>query len=510
MRKSKQLGQVYTPEWVVTEILDRLQYCGRSILKKTILEPACGQGAFLIEVVRRYILAAQSEGYSHQEIISDLETYIYGIDIDLVAYTECVENLDRLCESLLSAKPLHWNIFHQDTLTWYQDYLNFFDYIVGNPPYIRIHNLPEQTRFFIKKQFEFTKGTTDLYLVFFEIAFQMLNNTGKLGYISPNSFLYNASYTAFRMYLSRTRHLNCIIDFQSHKVFNGFSTYTAISLFDFSYSYNEFEYQAFIEQEIKNINRIKFDELNASKWVLFSNENDRFLKNLFLNKEAELEQLFNIQYGFATLRDRIFISRCNKIDDVYCEFNGYKIEKAILNKIVKGSKYRGEESDIEWVIFPYQYQNGRYITYTEEEIRTQFPYAYAYLLKHKAELLSRDSDKNSPWYAFGRSQGIQTSNNEKIVLSTLMKDRVYFYYLPKDVFVYSGLFITKKEENTDWDIIDRILRSEDFSDYIRLTGKDFSGGYKSISSKQIKQYPVNLTTLQPQCAQLPLFGDKYE
>lgn len=71
MRKSKQLGQVYTPEWVVTEILDRLQYCGRSILKKTILEPACGQGAFLIEVVRRYILAAQSEGYSHQEIISD-------------------------------------------------------------------------------------------------------------------------------------------------------------------------------------------------------------------------------------------------------------------------------------------------------------------------------------------------------------------------------------------------------------------------------------------------------
>lgn len=510
MQKSKQLGQVYTPEWVVKEILDGLDYQGQTILKKTILEPACGQGVFLVEVVRRYIQAALSAHYPHEAIIADLETYIYGIEVDEAAYQACLANLDHLCETLLHTKPTQWRIFHQDTLTCYQAYREHFDYIVGNPPYIRIHHLPEQTRHLIKTQFKFTKGTTDLYLVFFEMAFQMIKPTGKLGYISPNSFLYNASYRAFRTYLNHERHLTTITDFQSYKVFHGFSTYTAISLFDFSRRYDELTYNLFADQQIKPINRIKLDDLDAAKWVLFSHENDRFLKNLFSTESVELAHLFHIQYGFATLRDRIFISHCTDIDETYAEFNGHKMEKAILNKIVKGSKYRGQESEIEWIIFPYQYQNGRYITYTEEEIRTQFPYAYAYLLAHKVELLSRDCDKNSPWYAFGRSQGIQTSHNEKIVLSTLMKDRVYFYYLPKDVFVYSGLFITKKEENTDWDIIDRILRSEDFSDYIRLTGKDFSGGYKSISSKQIKQYPVNLTTLQPQCAQLPLFGDKYE
>lgn len=492
MQKSKLLGQVYTPEWVVETILDGLQYHGQSILKKTILEPACGQGAFLVEIVRRYIQAAKSAGYTNEEIIQDLETYIYGIDIDAPAYQECIANLNSLCEQFLNTKPARWNIFLQDTLLCYQNYLGFFDYIVGNPPYIRIHNLPEQTRQLIKKQFRFTKGTTDLYLVFFEMAFQMIKPTGKLSYISPNSFLYNASYKAFRAYLNTERHLTAITDFQSHKIFNGFSTYTAISLFDFSNRYDEFAYNAFIDQQIKQVNQIKLNELNAEKWVLFSNENDLFLKNLFSNNSVELAQLFNIQYGFATLRDRIFISDCVDIDETYGKFNGYKIEKAILNKIVKGSKYRGETADIEWVIFPYKYQNGRYVAYPEEELRTQFPYAYAYLLAHKSELLSRDLDKNSEWYAFGRSQGIQTSHNEKIVMSTLMKDQIQFYYLPKDIFVYSGLFITPKDENTEWSIIDNVLRSDEFSHYIRLTGKDFSGGYKSISSKQIKQYRINI------------------
>lgn len=492
MQKSKHLGQVYTPEWIVREILDGLSYQGQSILKKTILEPACGQGAFLVEIVYRYIQAAHSASYTNAAIIADLETYIYGIEIDDIAHQKCIDNLNNLCESLLDMKPTRWRIFHQDTLTVYQDYLGFFDYIAGNPPYIRIHNLPEQIRGIIKKQFRFTKGTTDLYLVFFEMAFQMIKPTGKLGYITPNSFLYNSSYNEFRTYLNAERHLNSITDFKSYKVFNGFSTYTAISLFDFSRLYNEFEYNLFIDQQIKSVNQIKLDDLEASKWVLFSDENDQFIKNLFSNKSVELECLFNIQYGFATLRDRIFISDCTDIDDTYCEFNGYKIEKAILNKIVKGSKYRGEEKDIEWIIFPYKFQDGRYVIYTEEELCKEFPLAYSYLLHNKTELLSRDRDKNSEWYAFGRSQGIQTSHNEKIVISTLMKDRIQFYYLPKDVFVYSGLFITKKDESTDWDIIDDVLSSDDFSHYIRLTGKDFSGGYKSISSKQIKKYRVHL------------------
>ena len=112
-------------------------------------------------------------------------------------------------------------------------------------------------------------------------------------------------------------------------------------------------------------------------------------------------------------------------------------------------------------------------------------------MKNKEELLKRDIDKGASWYEFGRSQGVQTSHNEKIILSTLVNHKIHFYKLPEDVFVYSGLFIIKKKKEKNWKIIEDILSSDDFYRYIQITGKDFSGGYKSVTSKQIKNYPTN-------------------
>ncbi len=45
----------------------------------------------------------------------------------------------------------------------------------------------------------------------------------------------------------------------------------------------------------------------------------------------------------------------------------------------------------------------------------------------------------------------------------------------------------KNKHYSDWSVIENVLKSDDFYKYIRLTGKDFSGGYKSITSKQINQ-----------------------
>lgn len=490
MQKSKQLGQVYTPAWIIKEILDRLNYQHDQILKKYILEPACGDGAFLTEIVARYIQSAQQAGFSQTEIINDLETYIYGVEIDETAYLACLENLNQLAQKTLNIEtPIKWQIFRQDTLQIYSKYLTFFDYIVGNPPYIRVHNLDVPTREFIKRHFHFTKGTTDIYLAFFEMAFLMIKPEGQLGFITPNSFLYNSSYKAFRQYLQKEKIISEIIDFQSHKVFESFSTYTAITLFNFSKENQEIIYHEFDGSLIQFINKITLSDLDDNKWVL-SSPKEKQLLNSVLSKDENLEKYFNIQYGFATLRDRIFIGELIELDENYGLFNQHKIEKSILSRIVKGSKYRGKKEEIEWVIFPYKQQNGRYVPYTEEELKAKFPCAYQYLLAHKSELLLRDLDKNSDWFVFGRSQGIQNANNEKIVLSTLINDKVNFFSLPPDVFVYSGIFITKKDHNTDWRMLSEALSSEEFFQYIRLTGKDFSGGYKSMSSKQIKQFKV--------------------
>ena len=55
MKKIKTLGQVFTPNWIVNEILDLVGYDNETILDKYILEPSSGDGAFLLEIVKRYV-----------------------------------------------------------------------------------------------------------------------------------------------------------------------------------------------------------------------------------------------------------------------------------------------------------------------------------------------------------------------------------------------------------------------------------------------------------------------
>lgn len=55
MSKHKTLGQVFTPTWIVSEILNLVGYNDDNILDKYILEPSCGDGVFLMEIVERYV-----------------------------------------------------------------------------------------------------------------------------------------------------------------------------------------------------------------------------------------------------------------------------------------------------------------------------------------------------------------------------------------------------------------------------------------------------------------------
>lgn len=375
-------------------------------------------------------------------------------------------------------------------LNTYTKYPQYFDYVLGNPPYVRLHNLDNNTREFIKNTFEFTKGTTDLYLAFFEMAFFMLNKQGKLGFITPNSFLYNTSYKLFRQFLKNQGKLSVLYNLKSNKVFDGYSTYTAISIFDNHQKEKNFIYKELIDNKFCQVNQIDFDALNDEKWVFANPENTQFLKKVE-KKHHQLQDFFNIQYGFATLRDKIFIGKSTRQSDEISLFYGEKIENKLLRPIVKGSRYKGSDDDMESVLFPYFYQDGRYVPYDEAELATQFPLAYAYLLKHKSELLKRDSDKKAQWFEFGRSQGLQTCHQEKIVVSTLVNEQIRFFRLPKDVLVYSGIFITKKSQDIDWGIAENTLGSDEFLHYVHLTGKDMSGGYKSLSSKQIKSFCIS-------------------
>lgn len=491
MAKHKTLGQVFTPQWIIAEILDLVGYNGKSILNKYILEPSSGDGAFLLEIANRYINACFEQKIEVCEIKVQLEKYIYAVELDEVEYLKSIENLNQLVKEKLNiSKGLNWKIYNQNTLDFYKNYNSFFDFIVGNPPYIRIHNLDIQTRETLKQDFLFSEGTIDIYLSFFEMGFKMLKNDGFLGYITPNSYLHNSSYNLFREYLKNQKIVKTLIDFKANKVFKGFSTYTAITIINKSRTENHFEYKELINDKIEFVNTISFDSLNKNDWS-FTNSNDEdFLSELERDRNAAIKDFFDVQYGFATLRDKIFISKIENYDENLVYFNGSLVEKAILKTVIKGSRFKGKINEQGKILFPYELENKRYKVISEEKLINNYPNAYKYLLENRAELESRDMDKGAVWYEFGRSQGVQSIHNEKIVLSTLVNGQIEYYKVPNDVLMYSGLFIIKNKHFSDWSIIENTLKSDEFYKYIRLTGKDFSGGYKSITSKQIKEFKI--------------------
>src|SRR4051794_3223485 len=90
----KNFGQVFTPNNVVNFMLDTIGYQGETILNKHILDNSCGNGNFLVEIVKRYLEV--SKGKSEQEIKKDLETYIHGIEIDPLLQQECLKRLNSL------------------------------------------------------------------------------------------------------------------------------------------------------------------------------------------------------------------------------------------------------------------------------------------------------------------------------------------------------------------------------------------------------------------------------
>ena len=485
----KNLGQIFTDKWIVDLILNLINYEGKEILDKKIMEPSCGDGAFLVKIVNIYIDNALKENWTIEDIKAGLEECIYGIEIDSKHYLTCLERLNELV-ARYNIYDVEWKIYNEDAL-FLKRFDGMMDYVVGNPPYVRIHNINTEIIKYIKDNFKTCQsGIIDLYIAFYELGLNMLNKQGKLCYVTPNSFMYNSSAAVFREYIRKERLLSKIINFGSEKLFK-VSTYTAIILLEKSRRRNVFEYFEYKNKNVQFIEGLNIDTFKDKVWGFGSNDNVSFVDNV-TSKEENIKSIANVQYGFATLRDKIYVS--NKVSDLdkeICSFNGHPVEKKLLRKIVKGSTYGGGEVT-EYIIFPYEEdKNGRNIVIKEEEMIRKYPNAYNYFLSHKEELLKRDMDRHcTEWYQFGRSQGLQNMNNEKLVVKNIVKKEnscVEVYKLPKDVFVYSGIFIT----GDMIDYVAELLKTEEFYRYVSIVGKDLSGGYKTITTKMIKEFAIN-------------------
>ncbi len=154
------------------------------------------------------------------------------------------------------------------------------------------------------------------------MGFKMLKKDGFLGYITPNSYLHNSSYGLFREYLKNQKMVKTLIDFKANKIFKGFSTYTAITIINKAQVENYFEYKELINDKIEFVNNINFETLNKNDWSFANTNDEEFLVALEKGKNCAVKDFFDVQYGFATLRDKVFIAKTINYNDELVYFNG--------------------------------------------------------------------------------------------------------------------------------------------------------------------------------------------
>lgn len=185
-------GEVFTREWVVDLILDLVGYSAdRDLAGLVAVEPACGTGAFLGPLVRRLSASCRAHGRPLADARCALQAY------DLLA-RNIAEARTRV-RGLLVADGWGDREVGEVLEAWLQvgDYLlapdegSSADFVVGNPPYIRLEEIPDARMRAYRDACRTMTGRSDVYVGFFEVALRSLRPGGRLGFICADRWMRN-------------------------------------------------------------------------------------------------------------------------------------------------------------------------------------------------------------------------------------------------------------------------------------------------------------------------------
>ena len=242
-KKRKEHGIYYTPAYIVDYIVQHalkpvLDRCrGIEDLKKIrILDPACGSGSFLIKaadlIADRYRYFNAPVNYITK--VQILSENIYGVDLDLQAVE--IARLNLLINALdtqFKLPLLSHNIRNGNSLisetdaelkkyfgpnwrdkkpfNWQEEFPEVFkqggfDVIIGNPPYGAELSKNEQSYF----SETYNIGSSDTAMLFIKKAWELLNQSGRLGFIVPKAFCFASNWSKIRDYL--WDHVSALVD----------------------------------------------------------------------------------------------------------------------------------------------------------------------------------------------------------------------------------------------------------------------------------------------------------
>jgi len=252
-KEKREKGQYYTPPAIVNYILDTVGYSGRAIIgsNKRLIDPACGSGTFLVSAAKRFVAAySGTDGKVGDPlaVLERLQSNLFGFDLNPFAcYLAEVNLLIQVLDLIKQAHDVgqrpniqRFYIYNVDALTrptgrhYYMHintllaeesdtveqiksrtpetpYATGFAFVVANPPYGA--TLSDTYKVNLRSEWaDIFYGQPDTYTFFLKLGLELLANDGKLGFITPNTYLMGTHTAALRSKLLTMGRIEQIVD----------------------------------------------------------------------------------------------------------------------------------------------------------------------------------------------------------------------------------------------------------------------------------------------------------
>ncbi len=203
-RADTEAGVVYTPREVCEPMVRRaLEPLLHRADELVVCDPAIGEGAFLIEIVR-VLGDALGGGRAARRRVA--ERCLVGADIDARAVAAARDAIEHFVGAPVPALRERLRVGDALALDW-----PAVDAIVGNPPYVRQERLGARKA--ALRAYTSYDGVADLYVYFIELAHRVARPGGRYCLIVPDKWLTCAYARPLRAFLADQASIEGIVDF---------------------------------------------------------------------------------------------------------------------------------------------------------------------------------------------------------------------------------------------------------------------------------------------------------
>ncbi|ACV11886.1 adenine-specific DNA methyltransferase [Halorhabdus utahensis DSM 12940] len=441
-------GFVKTPDQIAERMVELLFDTSPPTKGDRILFPGVGEGPF-IEAVRDYCL---DHGHPIPEGIA------------------CDTHKGRLekARSQFENAPVQFEVF--DFLDSERD-IGEFDYIIGNPPYVPITEIDESKKDNYRNCFKTAAGRFDLYILFFERALNLLNDGGRLAFITPEKFEYTETANVLRQQFS-SYHLQRL-EHVSEDSFPSHTTYPTISIVSNTPSNGT---KVVPRQGNTREVSLPFD---GSRWsqLVRDIDPDLDLTGVSLGDITE-----RISPGMATGADSVFVFSQGEAPS---EFDQWSVPTISGKELEQQSISRSVDPTAEFLC-PYD-DSGNLID--ESDLDTFGEWLNDV---HRSRLEERSCFQKGrrEWYAWHENPPMDQMLQEKILFRDITDSPRFWLDERGDIVPRHSVYYLIPKDSVDIVELQSYLNTDKVERWLRATCDHARNGYLRLQSKVLEDLPV--------------------